>query len=151
MAIMTTAVLSAQQNKVYQFLGTVNVKGKKAKNVVIKAFDSDTCFSKYTTSSNGKFYFGGEAEKHFILQFEKEGFEKKQVIVNTNNINHLESKIKKYRFTIHLTKKSKTKSDGKNLEKVDVIEINNIGKKFTYRSNKDKEQYLLKGLQLVSR
>ena len=49
----------------HEFFGTVTLNGKKGENVLIKAFDRDTCFSNFRTTSNGKFIFSGEAEEYF--------------------------------------------------------------------------------------
>ena len=148
--IMVTGVLLAQNTTIYEFLGKVSIHDKKAKDVLIKAFDGDSCFSNYKTRSNGKFAFYGEGKKYFIIQFEKPGYVTKQLIVSTNNSKYANDEIKKYKFDINLHKTKKGHNDDEYISKIDVIELDNSGNGFTYKSNRNKKDYFISN-QMASR
>lgn len=154
--IMVTGITLAQNASysemyLFEFVGKVTAQGESSKNVLIKAMDGDSCFSNYRTRSNGKFAFAGEAEKHFVLQFEKPGFKTKQLILITDNINHLKDQLNTFKFEVNLTKTKKGESDEQELSLVDVIEISNSGNQFIYKSNRNRSEYLFKSEQLANR
>jgi len=153
--IMVTGITLAQNASysemyLFEFVGEVTTQGERPNNVLIRAMDGDTCFSSYSTRSNGKFAFAGEAEKHFILQFEKPGFKTKQLILILDNIEHLKGQIKTFKFEVNLTKTKKGESDEQELSLVDVIEISNSGNQFIYKSNRNRSEYLFKSEQLAN-
>jgi len=148
--LIVSGFVSAQTDTYYEFLGKVTIHNKKAKGVTIKSFDGDSWFSNYETKANGKFAFYGEAKKYFILQFEKPGYLTKQLIVNTKDIKYSKKGVITYKFDINLMRTKRGQNDNDNISKVDVIEINNRGDEFTYKSNRSKENYLKGGTQMAS-
>lgn len=88
----------------HEFEGIVFINGKKAKDVVVKVFDRNTCFSDHTTKRNGKFFFTAASEKHYTLQFEKEGYVTKRVVVKTHETGDLDYFTKNYKFDVELEK-----------------------------------------------
>ena len=147
---MVSGFVSALTDNYYEFLGKVTIHNKKVKGVSIKSFDGDSCFSYYETKANGKFAFYGEAKKYFILQFEKPGYFTKQLIVSTKDIKYSKKEVMTYKFNINLMRTKRGQNDNDNIEKVDIIEINNRGDKFTYKSNRNKENYLKGGAQMAN-
>lgn len=141
--ISTVFSQSNGQNKYHEFFGTVTASGKKAENVLVKAFDQDTCFSNFRTGANGKFIFSGEAEGYFVLQFEKEGYVTKKIVVNTQNTGHIKKKIKKYKFNVNLARKKKDVVYDYNVSPVAIIEINGAEEEFkSKRYNRTKRSAL---------
>lgn len=126
--LMISGLFFAQNNsysdlELFEFLGKVTTQGEKAKDVTIKAFDDDSCFSKYKTRSNGKFAFYGEGKKYFILQFKKPGFNTKQLLVITDQIKYPKDEIKAYRFDVNLPRTKKGETDDQFIAEIDVIKI----------------------------
>tara|TARA_R110002049_G_scaffold20846_12_gene76633 strand:- start:3332 stop:3820 length:489 start_codon:yes stop_codon:yes gene_type:complete len=148
--LMFTSLLFAQKSSTYEFIGKVTINGKKAKGVSIKAIDNDTCFSDYQTTANGNFVFFGEASKYFILEFKKSGYLTKQLIVNTSGVEMVEDKIKKIKFNINLMKMRGVQTEDSDILNVDVIELDNTGDKFTFKSNRNMYEYMPAPAQLAN-
>jgi len=153
--LLFTGFLFAQdsfthQSPLMEFMGKVTVEGGTTKNVLIKAIESDTCFSQYYTRSSGKMVFYGEKNKHFTLQLEKPGYYTKQIVVNTNNVKCSEREIEKFKFIINLQKVDEGDREDQYISMIDVIEVNNLGTKFRYKVNRDKIEYLSKSEQMAS-
>lgn len=102
--LFTPYYLSAQKINHFEFVGHVMLGKQKVKDVTIKVFDGNRCFSNYTTKRNGKFIFVGGSEKIYTLQFEKEGYATKRIIVNTKNTRKLKSKVDIYKFYVEMEK-----------------------------------------------
>jgi hypothetical protein len=146
-----TGSLFAQYGVNYEFLGKVSPQGGMSKGVEIKVFEGDSCFSNYTTRSNGKFAFYGEGDKYFILQFKKEGYFTKQLIVNTKGVKISDTDMDKLKFDINLQKLNDGDQEDQYITVIDVIELNNLGNKFRYRVNRDKNEYFAQKEQMASK
>jgi hypothetical protein len=132
----------------HEFAGKIFIDGEKANDVVVKVFDRNTCFSNYTTKGNGKFFFTAESEKYYTLQFEKEGYVTKRVVVKTHKTEGLDYFTKEYKFDIDLEKE---------LDHVDyslhdfpaaIIQIDNNQKEF--EANKKYSRNLRETMKLKS-
>ena len=103
--MFNTKDLVAQQSNNHEFIGYTYIDGKKAKDVVVKVFDDNKCFSEYETKGNGKFIFTAACEKYYTLQFEKEGYLTKRIVIKTDNTKDLDFVTKTYKFDVSLDKK----------------------------------------------
>ncbi|MFT6166667.1 MAG: hypothetical protein ACJAV5_001638 [Vicingaceae bacterium] len=137
--------------RMYEFLGKVTAQGENSKNIMVKAFDGDSCFSTFNTRTNGKFAFYGESKKYFILQFSKLGYSTKQLIVNTKDVKYGRYKLSTYKFNINLEKTEKGGEDDKYISVVDIIEADNSGTRFVYKVNRTKDEYFIKSNLLVTK
>jgi hypothetical protein len=132
----------------HEFAGRIYIDGKTAKDVVVKVFERNTCYSHYTTKHNGKFYFTASSEKYYTLQFEKEGYVTKRVVVKTHKTKGLDYFTKDYKFDIDLEEE---------LEHVDyslhdfpaaIIQIDDKQKEF--EANKKYSKNLRETMKLTS-
>lgn len=96
---------AAQLVNSHEFLGTVFIEDKRAKDVKVMVFEGNKCFSEYETKLNGKFIFTAGIEKYYTLQFEKEGYVTKRVVIKTHNTRGLKEETKTYKFDITLNEK----------------------------------------------
>lgn len=136
----------AQYNATFDFSGTILIDDKKAKDVVVKAYEGNLCFSSYQTRSNGKFFFTAEGEKHYTLQFEKEGYVTKRVVIRTHNTKNLERDPRKYKFDLALVKATKEVNHEENDFPITIIELDKATKEFgfnkSYTTNRQSKNYL---------
>jgi hypothetical protein len=96
--------IKAQEILNHEFVGNVFIKDSKAKGTLVKIFDNNKCISEYITSNNGKFIFTAESEKYYTIQFEKEGYVTKRIVVKTFNTSELDYLTKTYKFDVNLVK-----------------------------------------------
>jgi hypothetical protein len=104
--VLFSGSFMAQEIVNHEFSGKIFVNGKKAKDVTVKVFDGNDCFSVYKTRGNGKFVFTGGAEKHYTLQFEKEGYVTKRVLIKTFNTKELEEDTRIYKFDLDMVEEA---------------------------------------------
>jgi len=122
----------AQDINKHEFIGYTFIDGKKAKDVVVKVFDDNNCFSEYETRSNGKFIFTANCEKHYTLQFEKEGYVTKRMVIKTDNTSDLEYVTKTYKFDVSLLKKEQGVDYGQYDFPIAIIELDKRNMEFTF-------------------
>tara|TARA_B110001469_G_scaffold126483_1_gene144229 strand:+ start:762 stop:1361 length:600 start_codon:yes stop_codon:yes gene_type:complete len=123
-----------------EFVGKIFIDGKKAKDVIVKVFDDNVCLSEYKTKNNGKFVFTADCEKHYTLQFEKEGYVAKRVIVKTYKTEDLDHFTKRYKFDITLNQETEDMDYSVHDFPIAIIEIDNDLKyyKFNRRYTKNR-------------
>lgn len=151
----TISFLSAQEITDHEFAGKIYIDGKKAKDVLVKAYDGNKCFSNYMTGSNGKFVFTGGVEKYYTLEFKKEGYVTKRIVIRTHNTRNLEFETSTYRFDVDLVKEE----EGVDYDEYDfpitIIEIDSNEEEFThnrkYTENRLKAISLKADNQMASR
>ena len=130
--ISLTSFLSAQSTKHLVFSGKIHLEEGNAKNVTIKAYDGNKCFSTYETKSSGKFFFEGKPEKQYTLEFKKDGYVTKYVIIKTHNTRKLEKNPKKYKFDIDLFQEETAEDFHREEFPVVIIELDKKTKEFCY-------------------
>jgi hypothetical protein len=138
--ILTSKYASAQLLNSHEFLGTVFIEDEKAKDVTVKVFEGNKCFSDYQTRSNGKFIFTGENEKHYTLQFEKEGFVTKRVIIKTFYTQGLTDVTKTYKFDISLERKMLDLDESLYDFPITIIEFDYVNNEFIFNEKYTKSR-----------
>lgn len=130
--------LSAQHFKSHEFSGRIFIEDKKAKEVTIKVYDGNKCFSTYITRPNAKFIFVAGIEDYYTIEFEKEGYVTKRVVVNTKNTRKIKS-TDPFKFDITLEKEE----DGVNYSEHDfpaaIIEIDEKTEEFVFNEKYTEE------------
>tara|TARA_R110002049_G_scaffold20846_11_gene76629 strand:- start:600 stop:1085 length:486 start_codon:yes stop_codon:yes gene_type:complete len=146
---------TAQDGKTHEFLGNILIDGKKAKDVKVKFFDGNDCFLEYETKANGKFIFVGECEKYYTLQFEKEGYVTKRVIVKTFNTEELDYITKVYKFDVSLEEKKSYLDYSEHDFPIAIFEVDNDLKGFDfdkqYTSQRLEEMSLGSNMNMVNK
>lgn len=129
----STYHLSTEKVDHFEFLGYISADEQKAKGITVKVFSGNRCFSNYTTTGNGKFIFIGGSEKLYVLQFEKEGYVTKKIVINTQNTKELMERIDEYSFSIELLEEEV----GENYYDFPtaVIEVDRMKNEFMYNKN----------------
>lgn len=130
--LLLTNYISAQNFKSHKFSGKVTVEDGNAKDVTIKVFDRNKCFSSYQTKLGGKFYFAGSSERYYTLRFEKEGYVPKMIVIKTFDTRKLKEDTRKYKFDVELKKEK----EGINYDEEDfpvaIIEYDKKTKSFKH-------------------
>ena len=142
-SVQDTAI---KQVNSHEFLGKVFIDGKKAKGVTVKVFDDNVCFSVYTTKNNGKFVFTADCEKHYTLQFEREGYVAKRLIVKTHKTSDLDYFTEEYSFDITLNKEIKDTDYSLHDFPIAIIQIDNDLREFKFNKRYTKNR--LKKIEL---
>lgn len=73
----------SQADTLVGFDGDVYIGEVKAKNVTISLYERNDVISSYTTSKNGQFVLDLERNKYYIVEFSKEGYVTKRVLIDT--------------------------------------------------------------------
>lgn len=107
--IATTAAFGQSQPKeedetTYIFYGRVFLENSKGDGVTVHLYDNNQLISTYKTSQNAKFSVGAPLAKHYTLEFVKEGFVTKRVIINTKAINSPKVRAEDFDFNVYLIK-----------------------------------------------
>ncbi|MFT4755581.1 MAG: hypothetical protein ACI91R_000214 [Vicingaceae bacterium] len=136
----TTTQDTTKQLNSHAFVGKIFIDGKKAKDVIVKVFDGNVCLSEYKTKNNGKFVFTADCEKHYTLQFEKEGYVAKRVIVKTYKTGDLDHFTKRYKFDITLNQETEDMDYSVHDFPIAIIEINKDLKHFKFNKRYTKNR-----------
>lgn len=88
----------------YTFYGRIFLENAKGNGVVVRLYDNNTLISTYKTDKKGKFTIGAPSAKHYTLEFEKNGFVTKRVIINTKKVYLSKGNIDDFDFNVHLIK-----------------------------------------------
>jgi hypothetical protein len=142
----TTAQDTTEQSNSHEFVGKIFIDGRKAKDVIVKVFDDNDCFSEYKTKNNGKFVFTADCEKHYTLQFEREGYVAKRVIVKTYKTGDLDHFTKRYKFDITLNKETEDVDYSLHDFPIAIIQIDNNLRYFKFNKRYTKNR--LKEIEL---
>jgi hypothetical protein len=142
-SVQDTAI---KQSNSHEFVGKIFIDGKKAKDVTVKVFDDNDCFSEYKTKNNGKFVFTADCERHYTLQFEREGYVAKRLIVKTYKTGDLEHFTKNYRFDITLNKEMEDVDYSLHDFPIAIIQIDNDLREFKFNKRYTKNR--LKKIEL---
>lgn len=121
-----------QEGSIFSFAGKVFLGSDNGESVTISLYDNNKKISSYQTSKNGKFVIDAERNKHYTIQFNKEGFITKRLIIDTYVDEQYATGIKTFKFDVELIKKE----EGKNYAILDfpiaIIEFLYISKEFSY-------------------
>jgi len=140
--------LSAQNFDSHEFKGNVFLDGKKAEGVVVKVFDDNDCSSEYKTKWNGKFIFIASCEKYYTLQFEKEGYVTKRIVIKTEDTRNLDFVTKTYKFDVSLVKKEQGVDYSSHDFPIAILELNPHNREFEF--NKEYTKNRLKDIVVNS-
>lgn len=144
--LFNTKNLSAQEDKDHKFVGYTVIDGKKSKDVIVKIFDDNKCISEYETKSNGKFVFIADSEKYYTLQFEKEGFFTKRIIIKTEKTQNLDFVSKTYKFDVGLVKKEPGLDHNLYDFPIAILELNHSNREFEF--NEEYTKNILKSIAI---
>ncbi|MEQ8623625.1 MAG: hypothetical protein RJQ00_02850 [Vicingaceae bacterium] len=146
--VVNTKNLSAQNINDHKFVGYTFIDGKKSKDVIVKVFDDNKCISTLETKSNGKFVFIADSEKYYTLQFEKEGFFTKRIIIKTDKTQNIDFSSKTYKFDVGLVKKEPYLDNDSYDFPMAILELNHQNREFEF--NKEYTKNRLKSTSFSS-
>ena len=70
----------------------------------MRLYDDNSLISSYKTDKKGKFNVGTPSAKHYTLEFVKNGFVTKRVIINTKKVYLAKGRVEDFDFNVHLIK-----------------------------------------------
>ena len=103
----TVSTLVITQNEsdgddIYTFYGRVFLENAKGGEVTVNLYDDNTVISTFTTEKNANFAIGAPIAKHYTVEFVKEGFVIKRVIINTKQVYKSKERVEVFDFNVHL-------------------------------------------------
>lgn len=107
--IATTVAFGQSQSEqedeaTYIFYGRVFLENAKGDGVTVRLYDNNQLISTYKTNQKAKFSVGAPLAKHYSLEFVKEGFVTKRVIINTKAITTSKIRAEDFDFNVYLIK-----------------------------------------------
>lgn len=138
----------AQKNKQYMFGGNVLVENKSANDVLLKLYEGNDCIATYTTESKGRFLFSCGVEKYYTLEFKKEGYVTKRVVINTRDTKYIRKKIKVFEFDVVLIKESSEVDYEEYDFPVTIIEISKNRDEFVQNSKYTRKRRIANNMNL---
>lgn len=101
--LLVQSFLQAQDPQyLYGFYGRVAVDEEKGIGVTVNLYDGNTMISSYKTKKNAKFAIDAPENKHYTLEFVKEGFVTKRVIINTKLLPENRIEEKDFAFDVYM-------------------------------------------------
>ncbi|MAY83373.1 MAG: hypothetical protein CMP59_04490 [Flavobacteriales bacterium] len=97
----------AQVDSLIGFEGLVFLGEDRGDEVHIELFDGNHKISSYTTTGNGKFILDLERNKYYIVQFSKENYVTKRVIIDTRIYDDEVEPKEEFHFDVFLIKSRK--------------------------------------------
>ena len=91
----------------------------------------------------GNSFFQGKQKSIFILQFEKQGYRTKKIIVNTHNTRYCNKKIKKFKFNVNLSKKVNHADFEEESLPVSIIEFSKVKREFKSKRYNEEKQHAI--------
>lgn len=128
----------------------------KGEGVSITLFQGNTTISEYTTTRNGKFVLDLERNKYYIVEFKRDNYVTKRIIIKTKIPSSSKIPKKDFEFEVFLLKEV----EGVNYSRLDfpmaIIEFQKPSEKFDYDTeytdarDKEQEEIIKKGPTMAS-
>ena len=108
-SVLTTASFaqdksSEDDGSLYVFYGRIFLENARGNGVTVRLYDDNSLISSYNTDKKGKFTLGAPSAKHYTLEFEKDGFVTKRVIINTRKVYLAKGRVEDFDFNVYLIK-----------------------------------------------
>lgn len=142
LSILFTNISTAGEGSSYfGFKGKVFLADDKGGKVTVSLYDGNKKISSYVTGASGKFIVDLFKDRHYTLQFSKEGYVTKRVIIDTG-VNPKDALgVKEFKFDIGLIKEESDKDYSELDFPITIIEFEKSKREFVY--NKKYTNYML--------
>lgn len=125
-----------QGSSFFGFKGKVFLEDDKGCEVTISLYDGNKKISSYVTGSSGRFIVDLYKNRHYTLQFAKEDYVTKRILIDTKVLNPSDAiGVKEFKFDVSLIKED-SELDYSELDfPIAIIEFENSQREFVYNVN----------------
>lgn len=106
---LATLAMAQSDKRVLKFGGNVFFGNDKAEGVTVSIYDGNYLVSESKTSRNGKFAVDLAKNKHYTVQFDKDGFMTKRIVIDTEIGEDGKDNVKTFKFDVGLIKRESGK------------------------------------------
>lgn len=106
---LASLAMAQGEKRILRFGGNVYDNSEKAENVTVSLYDGNYLVSEDVTSRNGKFSIDLAKNKHYTVQFDKEGYMTKRIVIDTELGSDGKENVKTFKFDVGLIKRESGK------------------------------------------
>lgn len=106
---LASLAMAQADKRILKFGGDVYTDNEKAADVTVSLFDGNYLVSESKTSRSGKFSIDLAKNKHYTIQFDKDGFMTKRVVIDTEIGEDDRDNLKTFKFDVGLIKRESGK------------------------------------------
>ncbi len=106
---LASLAMAQSDKRILKFGGNVYSNNEKSEDVTVSLYEGNYLVSENKTSRSGRFSIDLAKNKHYTVQFDKDGYMTKRVVINTEIGEDGRDNVKTFKFDVGLIKRESGK------------------------------------------